>query len=88
MTVMPPADSGKFNDVLDPGRARIPRPRYEVQLDQWVTSGRPSVLLGDEGLGKTWLFLSWWHARINAAADLPLTLLYLQRRLGRVRSVN
>lgn len=73
---------GKFNDVLDPGRARIPRPRYEVQLDQWVASGKPSVLLGDEGLGKTWLFLSWWHARINAAADLPLTLFVPAKEIG------
>ncbi|MBC3229989.1 NACHT domain-containing protein [Serratia fonticola] len=65
---------GKFNDILDPGCARIPRPGYEAQLDQWLAAGKPAVLLGDEGLGKTWLFLSWWHARINAEADLPLTL--------------
>ena len=73
---------GKFNNVLDPGRARISRPGYEAQLDQWLASGEPSVLLGDEGLGKTWLFLSWWYARINAAVDLPLTLFIPAKEVG------
>lgn len=73
---------GKFNNVLEPHRGRIPRPRYEAQLDQWFAVGEPGVLLGDEGLGKTWLFLSWWYARTEAENDLPLTLFVPAKEIG------
>lgn len=65
---------GKFNNVLDCDRKRIRRPKYELQLDRWFESGKPAVLLGDEGYGKTWQFLSWWHARAEEEGRLPLTL--------------
>jgi len=73
---------GKFNNVLDPHRGRIPRPRYEAQLDQWFAAGEPCVLLGDEGLGKTWLFLSWWQARTEAETDLPMTIFVPAKEVG------
>ncbi|VVQ06260.1 hypothetical protein PS910_04343 [Pseudomonas fluorescens] len=73
---------GKFNNILDPHRGRILRPRYEAQLDQWYASREPCVLLGDEGLGKTWLFLSWWQARTEAEADLPITLFVPAKEVG------
>lgn len=73
---------GKFNDVLASHRGRIARPRYEAQLDQWLKAGKPAVLLGDEGLGKTWLFLSWWHAQISAKSYLPLTLFVPAKEVG------
>lgn len=74
---------GQFNNLLDPNRGRIPRPRYEALLDQWWVAGEPAVLIGDEGLGKTWLFLSWWHARANAeGGGLPLTLFVPAKEIG------
>lgn len=71
---------GKFNNLLEPHRGRISRPRYEAQLDDWFASGDPGVLLGDEGLGKTWLFLSWWQARTEAG--LPLTIFVSAKEVG------
>ena len=65
---------GRFNDLLSNGPHYIRRPRYEEQLDKWLSRGEPTALLGDEGLGKTWLFLSWWHARTTNGEGLPLTL--------------
>lgn len=73
---------GKFNNLSAPNRFRIPRPRYEARLDQWFADGQPAVLLGDEGLGKTWIFLSWWHARANSDSSLPLTLFVPAKEIG------
>lgn len=73
---------GKFNNVLDSHRGRILRPKYEAQLDQWFAAGAPAVLLGNEGLGKTWLFLSWWYTQVDTGVDLPLTLFVPAKEIG------
>lgn len=73
---------GKFNNMLAGDRYQISRPKFEKQLDRWFTSGKPAVLLGDEGLGKTWLFLSWAYARIGKQTELPLTLFVPAKEVG------
>lgn len=73
---------GKFNNVLAPHRRRILRSRYEAQLDQWFSAGDACVLLGDEGLGKTWLFLSWWQARTHAETGMPMTIFLPAKEVG------
>lgn len=68
------AGGGRFNNLLASPQGPIPRPKYDAQLDQWRSNGGAAVLLGDEGLGKTCLFLSWWHAKSSAEGDMPLTI--------------
>lgn len=73
---------GQFNNLLDPNRGCIPRLRYDARLDQWYAQRQSAVLVGDEGLGKTWLFLSWWHARATAESGLPLTVFVPAKEVG------
>lgn len=65
---------GGFNNLLEPGVKLAPRPALFKQLDQWFGSDSPATLVGNEGVGKTWLFLSWWWARESARNPLPLTI--------------
>lgn len=52
------------------------RENVNKQLDEWFTSWRthnsPLVLLGNEGVGKSWSALKWWS---QFKDDAPLTLL-------------
>lgn len=59
-----------------PGTIKIDRPKIIKALDDWWSdaSAPPAVLLGQEGMGKTWTALGWWLARSEADADFPLTI--------------
>ncbi|MER9518920.1 hypothetical protein NKI44_16460 [Mesorhizobium sp. M0614] len=65
---------GSFNNLHDPAVRKVLRPSLNEQLDKWLISGRPAVLLGDEGMGKTWSFLSWWAANSADGRNLPLSV--------------
>jgi hypothetical protein len=76
--------SSQANNVLDPQANRVGRPRYDPALDGWMANpSQPLALLGDEGVGKSWVALSWWHARCGAdGRGLPLTLVIPARDVG------
>jgi hypothetical protein len=65
---------GSFTNLLDPAVRRVARATLDGQLDQWLTSEAAAALIGDEGVGKTWSFLSWWLTRITTDQPLPLTI--------------
>lgn len=67
---------GNLVNLLDPDIRRVERPRLVVALDGWWRlPSVPLALLGDEGVGKSWVPLAWWHERAGAEGiDLPLTL--------------
>lgn len=47
----------------------------ESWWSNWPATSRPFVLLGEEGMGKTWALASWLgHRLVGPDADLPLTL--------------
>ena len=60
-------------NLLDPAATPIDRPRVFEQLDAWwtATPRSPLLLLGEEGVGKSWASLAWWLKR---RTDLPLSL--------------
>ncbi|KAA0676539.1 hypothetical protein DS837_30685 [Azospirillum brasilense] len=63
-------------NLLDTEVRRVPRPRLMNVMDGWwAKRPAPLVLLGEEGVGKSWAPLAWWHERAGAdGAELPLTL--------------
>lgn len=65
---------GRGHDLLASLETRITRKTLNEQLDQWLASSRPAVLVGNEGVGKTWSFLSWWIDRAARPEPLPLTI--------------
>lgn len=69
-----------------PKTVRIDRPAVKQGLDDWWKSGPPgpAVLLGQEGMGKTWAALSWWLARSAEAPDFPLTLIVPARDVASI----
>ncbi len=73
-----------YGDLLADFHVR--RESLEQGLDAWWGEGCPEspiVLLGDEGVGKTWGFLSWWLARAGEEGeDLPLTLFVPANRIS------
>lgn len=68
---------GTVLNLLDAEVLRVPRIRLSKSIDQWWQNhGAPLALLGEEGVGKSWAALAWWHERAGAdGSDLPLTLL-------------
>ncbi|MES0100540.1 hypothetical protein [Mesorhizobium sp. M0019] len=65
---------GRGHDLLASLETRITRKTLDEQLDRWSASSRPAVLVGNEGVGKTWSFLSWWIDRTARPEPLPLTI--------------
>lgn len=65
---------GKFHNLLSAERKLVRRGRYDTQLSGVLSGQSPTVLLGNEGMGKTWLFLSWWHETVSSGREMPLTL--------------
>lgn len=70
------AELGSLVNLLDEKVHRVPRPRLHAALDQWwAKRSAPLALLGEEGVGKSWAPLAWWHERAGpGGAELPLTL--------------
>lgn len=62
----------------------IARPDIHRALDGWWSNSLPApgVLLGQEGMGKTWAILSWWLEQIGSQPDFPLTLIVPARNAG------
>ena len=78
------ANLDTFANILDPSVKRVGRAAVETALDSWWADRRrqPVVLLGDEGVGKTWAALSWWHERAGPeGGELPLTLVIPARHV-------
>lgn len=50
-------------------------------MDGWFAAARPAVLTGTEGLGKPWLFLSWWLDRHERKVEQPLTFFVPSREI-------
>ncbi|MEO7179132.1 MAG: hypothetical protein ABIW83_09830, partial [Allosphingosinicella sp.] len=72
------------------GAIVIPRLGVEEQLDTWLESGpaAPLVILGNEGVGKTWSLLGWWGRRMREAPDkVPLTLVVAASAIAGVGDV-
>ncbi|WP_217574799.1 hypothetical protein [Mesorhizobium sp. GbtcB19] len=65
---------GRGHDLLASPQTRIARKTLSDQLDQWLANRRPAVLIGNEGVGKSWSFLSWWIDRSQQPDSLPLTV--------------
>ena len=65
---------GRFNNLLDTRVKRVARVSLNQQLDNWLKDCRPAALIGDEGVGKTWSFLSWWLMQVEMGKQLPLTI--------------
>jgi hypothetical protein len=78
------ANLDTFANLLDPSVKRVRRAQVETALDSWWADRRrqPVVLLGEEGVGKTWAVLSWWHDRAGPDGDgLPLALVMPARHV-------
>ncbi|KQW76814.1 hypothetical protein ASD03_27645 [Ensifer sp. Root127] len=65
---------GRGHNVLAEADKRVPRKSLSDQLDKWFENRTPGALVGDEGMGKTWSFLSWWVERSSGSGSLPLTI--------------
>ena len=81
-------DLGQRINVLE-GRGRhvVERRQALAALDSWWTGWpedpRPFVLLGEEGMGKTWALSSWLARRLAAEGPtLPLTLFLPSQTVG------
>lgn len=73
-----------FAGINAPDRTRVRRQAVSDALDQWwnVGAANPLVLLGDEGVGKTWSFLAWWQDMMATLPEaLPLTVIAPARGL-------
>jgi hypothetical protein len=77
------ADLGGLSNILAPETKLVARPAANAALEQWMAATTsPLALLGDEGVGKSWAALAWWHARAGTAGeDLPLTLVIPAREV-------
>ncbi|MDX8508622.1 hypothetical protein [Mesorhizobium captivum] len=65
---------GRGHDLLASPETRIARKALSERLDQWLANSRLAVLIGNEGVGKSWSFLSWWIDRSQQPVSLPLTI--------------
>lgn len=73
---------GSPADLL--GQARVSRPAISAAISEWWAAGpnQEAVLLGDEGLGKTWAALAWWHETAGSdGSGLPPTVVLPAHRL-------
>jgi hypothetical protein len=72
-----------------PDAKRIDRPAVRSALDGWWASNPqdPVVLLGQEGMGKTWAALSWWLDR-SAGDDFPITLVVPARDVASINGID
>lgn len=76
------ANLGSDAEILDPTLRRVPRPSIARALaDWWASPDRPPLaLLGEEGVGKTWAALWWWHEKAGSQGlGLPLTIVLSAR---------
>lgn len=72
-----------FNNLRHPDVTVAARPALFAKLsDWWDARGQSAVLLGDEGVGKTWAALSWLEHRRVTTQDAPLTLFLSARDIG------
>lgn len=65
---------GRGHSLLAEADKLVLRKTLRDDLDRWFHTAAPGALIGDEGMGKTWSFLSWWTDKGTGADDLPLTL--------------
>jgi hypothetical protein len=75
---------GSWMNLLDANVRRIQRSRLNEALDQWWKERiAPLALLGDEGVGKSWAALAWWHKKAGSdGTGLPLTLVIPAREVA------
>jgi hypothetical protein len=75
---------GSLVNLLDANAHRVSRPRLNAALDRWWESrGGPLALLGEEGVGKSWAPLGWWHEKAGPdGTGLPLTLMIPAREVA------
>jgi hypothetical protein len=75
---------GQYVTVADPAGPAVPRTELVTRLAEAVraSDAQPNVVavLGDEGVGKTWLVAQWWAS----LPDAPIMLLVAGRRVGRL----
>ena len=72
-------DLGQPINVLEDGGRHVVERRQTLDgLDswwsRWSATHLPFVLLGEEGMGKTWALASWLARKLDPQDDLPLTL--------------
>lgn len=72
-------------NLLEASAKRVRR-RVESTIQNWWDQKRanPLVILGDEGVGKTWALLSWWISFVDGkeVAEIPLTLVVAAQDIG------
>lgn len=59
---------GQGTAPRDPSVRHVPRPRAMWELDAAVRAGKAVVVLGAEGVGKSWLVADWWLAHSPGSA--------------------
>ncbi len=70
--------SQPVNVMEDEGRHVVERSQVLDRLNSWWQNPSGSsglcVLLGEEGMGKTWAMAAWLASHLKASNDLPLTI--------------
>lgn len=75
-----------INVLENEGRHVVERSQVLEALDawwrEWPTVSKPFVLLGEEGMGKTWAIASWLARQLAIPDSLPLTLFLPSRAVS------
>jgi NACHT domain len=72
-----------YATLTAPDTILVQRPAIDAELSQWwqSSSARPAVLLGNEGLGKTWAALGWAMQQASTQHNFPLTMVIPARNV-------
>lgn len=66
-----------------PDTVLVNRSTIDAELSHWFENSpsKPAVLLGSEGVGKTWAALGWAMKQVSCQPDFPLTMVVPARNI-------